>query len=612
MLSGRPPVRLGWIVLVVLALTVIASVAWFTYYPEEFKTLSDRVWHYEATVETLAVFINDTETAIRPGDTLNVHPDDRISIAEFKSNRPMNLKLRLYSPDLDVYRLNEPIRFSEVFKDGDFLQGHSLTIQVKEDLKVVAEFVVLGKFTALDLIAQADAAEKSDDKIVLYRQAFSMDPDSEIIKRKLVALLEKTENYKVAAAIHEELIKAQPDAESLKKLLAIYRGAMDYRKLVSTYHQLIKISTPNEAKSYLYQLAQLQEELRQYKEAIETLETLKRKLTKEARVDILAKLGYLYVQTGRPDKAILAYEDAAAINPSDANLFHNLAGLYQAKGNMEKYRRSLARGLMADPMDHEKRLTLARAHYSEGQLDKAEKVYRDLLKANPENIPARLELIKVLEDNGQVGPQIDEYEQLLLIDPGNKVIRYNLGVLYFQVADYKASAHQMETLLNLEPDDVSAKQHLFEVYLKQEKDKDAFGLAKELTRLSPDYEPAYQHAFDYLDSRKFYPSLISLAKVWVKQRPKEIRFHEYLAYAHIKQDDFDQAAVDFENILGLSPKDTDVMLKLAKIYEGTEQNAKALKMYNRLLKQNPNHPEAEKAYLRLRLERIKTKSEESD
>ncbi len=606
-LAGPPPVRLSLILVTVFIVVLLSAAAWLIFHPQDLNRIAQKIWTGKPVIKQLQIEVNDLEMALKPGETIYLHPSDILSKVSFSSSRPFNLRLRLYSPDLDVYALKGSTPLSELLHWKDFTKPYTLLIQVKEGPEVLANFNLVVRITAFDLEAEADSATDINKAIRLYRKALTLAPDSEDIKWKLVALLEQTRDYRGAAAVYEEMIKDKPKVKVLKKLLSIYKTSMNYRKLVKTYHRLIKISPDAEARIYLYQLANLQIDLRQYDEAIATLEELKAGLSEEQRADILKKIGYLYAQAKRTDKSIAAYEEAAQIGKTDPNVFYNLARLYQIKGNIKGYQSSLERALKADPTNLDTRFELAKSYADTGKTENAEKELRKVLKIDPNHLEARLELIKLLQKSGQVGPQIEEYEFLLAKKPHDKVIRYNLGVLYFETGKLDKAQEQMEELARLDPNDSDVKQYLFEIYQRKNKVKEAYRLAKELTRLLPDFEPAYDFIFNYLDQQGYYQDLANQATQWIKARPKVIRFREYRAYAHLKQNKLDLVLQDYEAIFKLKPKDISIMLKLAKLYEGVGKIEAAIKIYDRILKIEPNHEQAAQARLRLSLELLKAK-----
>ncbi|MBW2090509.1 MAG: tetratricopeptide repeat protein [Deltaproteobacteria bacterium] len=609
-LAGEPPVRFSVILLTVIIVLLVTAGAWLAFYPQDLRRLSQKIWTDKPVIKYLKIVVNDREMVLKPDQTAYLHPDDSLSRISFTSNRLFNFRLRLYSPELDVYAIENSVPLSQILAWEDFTKPYELVIQVKEGAQVLANFTLVVRITALDLEEQADRAQDINEAITLYRKALTLDPNSEDVKRKLVVLLEQTGDYRSAAAIYEEMIKEKTDAEVLKKLLSIYQTSMNYRKLVHTFHRLIKISPAEEARLFLYQLAKLQVDLRQYGEAITTLETLKNRLPQEQRADILKQLGYLYAKTKNPDKSIEVYEEAAQVDKTDPNIYYNLMRLYQVKGDMAGYRKSLVGALRANPTDLDTRYKLAQAYAEAGEIEKAEEEFRRLLEVDPNYLEARLELIKLLEKSGQIGPQIEEYEFLLAKKPDDKVVRYNLGALYFEAGKLDQSKKYMEELARLDPNDYEAKQFLFEIYRRQNKEKEAYRLAKELTRLAPEFESSYDFIFNYLDQRGYYQDLANQAAQWISRRPQSIKFREYLAYAHIKQNKLDLVVQDYEAMLKIKPKDVSLMLKLAQLYEGVGKIDAAIKMYDQILKIEPDYEQAAQARLRLSLERLKIKKRE--
>ncbi len=606
-LADRPPVRLSLILFTLIIFLLGVAVVGAIVFPKDAAFLFHEITGSKPVVHYLEVEIRGIKTELKPGVQLKLHPNDFLTILSISSNRPFNYNLRLYSPELDVFIFKKPTTFAKVFTEESFIQPKKMVVQIKEGSMVLANFTFFIRHTAFDLVKKAENIKSNVEKITLFRQALIIEPDDWSIMAKLADLLLKEENYQEAAVHYEEIYRREPSLEYLKKLLEIYQAAMDYRKVVATYHRLIEISLESDARHYLYLLGQFQEELNQTTEAIKTYAILKDRLPPEQRVDILKKLGFMYAKSGEIAQSIDAYEEAGRIDPADPNVFQNLARLYQRLGDKEGYQTSLTRILKANPTDYETRYILAELHIAAGEYEEAEKEFRLLLAAQPDNLDARFKLIEILEKSGQPEAQIEEYELLLDKGPNSKVVRFNLSVLYFEVGKYERARLHLEELARLDPNDKEARQYLFEVYVRQEKEDEAYNLAKELTRLSPDFEASYHFMFDYLDRKEYYRTLANLAENWVKNLPRSVRLWEYLAYAHIKQDMLKRAAKDYEVILKIKSNDASVMFKLARLYEAVDRPSEAMKMYSRVLEIEPENEQAAQAHLRLSLKRLESK-----
>jgi tetratricopeptide (TPR) repeat protein len=606
-LADRPPVRLSLIFLTLILFLLGAAVVGAIVFPQDTAFFFRELTGSNPVVHSLEVEIRGIKTELRPGAKIDLQPNDTLAVLSISSNRPFNYNLRLYSPELDVFIFKEPIVFARVFSEESFIQPKKLVIQVKEGSMVLANFTFSIRHSAFTLVKKAERVKDNKEKMTLFHQALIIEPDDLSIMRKLADVLLEEEKYQEAAVQYEEMHRREPSLDNLRKLLNIYQAAMDYRKVVGTYHRLIEVSSESDARHYLYLLGQFQEELNQAAGAIETYRVLKDRLPAGQRVDILKKLGFMYAQADEIPKSIESYEEAGRIDTADPNIFQNLARLYQTIDDKEGYKNSLVRILKANPTDRETRYKLAELHAGAEEYEAAEMELRRLLAIDPDNLEVRFKLINILEKSRQPEAQIEEYEFLLDKVENSSVVRFNLSVLYFEAGKYERARKHLEELVRLDPQDKEARQYLFEVYVRQEKEDEAYNLAKELTRLSPDFEPPYHFMFDYLDRKEYYRTLANLAEEWVKNLPRSVRLWEYLAYAHIKQDMLKRAAKDYETILSITPDDASALFKLARLYEAVDRPSDAMQMYGRVLEIEPEHEQAAQAHLRLSLKRLESK-----
>ena len=110
------------------------------------------------------------------------------------------------------------------------------------------------------------------------------------------------------------------------------------------------------------------------------------KMTKENPDDIAAwiSLGNLYFDTGKHEKAIMAYTKSLALNPNNANVMTDLGIMYRRSGQPKKAIESFDKAAQVDPK-HETAL------FNKGivlmhdlnDLDGAIQAWQELLKRNP-------------------------------------------------------------------------------------------------------------------------------------------------------------------------------------------------------------------------------------
>lgn len=96
-------------------------------------------------------------------------------------------------------------------------------------------------------------------------------------------------------------------------------------------------------------------------------------------------LGMAYAEMGFMVDAISAFEQAAGLNPTNAENYFGLGLTTQAAGLTERAQRALSKAVELDPKHWEARILLARTHLEEGRLDAAQIQLETLMKSIPQN-----------------------------------------------------------------------------------------------------------------------------------------------------------------------------------------------------------------------------------
>ncbi len=639
----RPARRRPLLLFFALPLAVAAGLVllWFVLDPMGIARLAGSIKGEAPLVKSLAVKVNGQEHELRPGQFFQFHPADSFGVTGFTSNRWYNYDLRLYSPDLDVLKLKNPSPLLDVLGEEAFHEPRQFIIQVKEGPMVLANFYLLVSMTPIDWLSKADKAVSDGEKARYYQLALLLDPKDTAVRDRLSSLLEAMGRYEEAADLREKALGENPDPAELAKLLTIYLAAHDHGKTVGAYERLIKASPPDqsarllrelldyhrarqdqegtvktynrliaaspepEAAGYLRELAHYYQERGDNEQTVAAYRALKERLTGREAASVLKEIGFLQAQDNKPDEAIKAYEEAAALDPEDANIYHNLARLYQSKGNQERYLKYMAQALNLDPANVEARLKLIDEYLAAGKTDKAENDLKTLLSAEPDNIEARLRLVNLLENKKDYDELSVQYEYLLAKSPENKVLRYNLGVIYFDQGKLDKAEAMMKEVMRLDPKDVEAAQYLFEIYRKQDKKDEALDRAEQLIQLDQSLEAPYDYIFETLDKKGDYESLARRAAKWSSSRPDNLPFREMLAYALIKGNDLKGAVEPMEYLAERRPRDLETHFKLARLYQALGRLDKAKKTYEHILEIDPENQEAAEARLNLAVEGLK-------
>lgn len=128
----------------------------------------------------------------------------------------------------------------------------------------------------------------------------------------------------------------------------------------------------------------------------------------------LLRLGDIYYDRGRPERAVVLWKGLAQTHPERANLvLERLETAYFEGGRFSEMAQAYEEMLARNPRDARVMVALARMHIKKGDLLEASRALADALAIEPESLSARLLLVSVHRRRGDLSGALDEMEALL-------------------------------------------------------------------------------------------------------------------------------------------------------------------------------------------------------
>ncbi len=596
----RPPSnRLAFWVVCLLVLAAIALGWW----------LWQGMHPISPQFHSILISVNRQPKEILSGETITLHPTDRIKILKISTNIFFNLGVRLSAKGFDVNALQyEEMSLSTLLPDKEAFDRYKFQIWTKYRNKDLGYTVWEIQPFAEDWLDKADRVINSKQRLAILERGLRTLPGNRQLIKRLLEEYKTQKAWKQAASMLREIADKQPNTDTLTELLEVYSAMHNKDGMISVLIKLVKIE-PEDLNSR-NRLAELLEERGENKVAITEYEALLERLSKKDRLPIYKHIGYLYTKTDQPEKAISFYLKAAELDKNDANLYYNISYLYEKINQKEKSDLYLDKAVNLKSDDVESRLKLAEKLINKGQMEKAQKYLSEVLKKTPKSLKALLLLTKLVEKRGEKQKLKEIYEKILSLDPENETIRYNLGALEYEAGNFKASLYHFKIYLELHPKDEAVHRIVFDIYMKQKNSQMAFKEAEILVELKPKDIDLYYFMFNYLNSIQDYGDIIRVMERGLEANPEQIDLRKYLVFAYLKTGKEELAIKQMEEILKVNPKDIDLLLDLARLQEKQEKYVEALKAYKRIIEISPNHEEAEESYLRLRLKGVRNEETE--
>jgi tetratricopeptide (TPR) repeat protein len=553
--------------------------------------------------------VNKEPQKILSGEILALHPRDRIKIVEISTNVPFNFFIRLAARDLDVNALRyEEMTLSELLPGKKILGHYNFRIWVKHRNQDLGYLVWKVQPYTEDWLGKAERTINPEKRLAVLENASRLLPGDSEIRRRLLDEYKSQKLWEKAVRMLEDTAGRELDEDVLLELLDVYSAMKSKDGIISVLERLVNIK-PDDLETRM-ELAEALEKRGKLKSAVKEYEALLGRMEKEDKLPVYKRLGYLCAKAGPLEKAISYYLKALEIEKRDENIYYNLSYLYERinrKGKADFY---LAKAIELKSGDTESRLKLARSMIEKGKFEEAEKYLEQILKKKANSLEALLLMAQILEKREEKEALRGIYKKILSLDPKNDIVKYNLGALEYGAGNLDASLGYFESYVKAHPKDASVHGILFDIYKKQKKEDMAFNQARALIELRPGDVGPYHYIFDYLNSRGHYNRIVHFMDMGLEANPDQTDLRAYLVLVYVKTGKDKLAIKQIEEILKVRPKDLKLLMHLARLREKNGDLGGAMEAYKRIIDISPGHEEAEEAYLRLRLRRVRDEGAE--
>lgn len=255
------------------------------------------------------------------------------------------------------------------------------------------------------------------------------------------------------------------------------------------------------------------------------------------------------LESSKPDEAIQAYRQAAALTPKDPEP-HLAAGLLLANSNHfsdaeQEYRRALE----IDPQSADALTGMANIYMRGRRYTEAEATLRKLVGLRPDDAGAHMQLGRMFAAAGQNDDAIAQLQTAQRLAPNDAGVQRDLADLYLSAGKNDLAEAQYRALLIATPRDAELHQGLGHVFLKQRKFPEAQQEFLQAVNLKPDLGTAYGDLAIAANENQNYELALKALDARARFLP-EIPIGYFMratAYDHLR--DYKAAAVNYHRFL---------------------------------------------------------------
>jgi len=268
----------------------------------------------------------------------------------------------------------------------------------------------------------------------------------------------------------------------------------------------------------------------------------------EGKARAWLSLGHVLEPT-KPDEALSAYQQAAALRPKDPEA-HLAAGRLleeqnKAAGAEQEYKAALE----IDPVSADAAVGLANIYMKGRRFPEAAAALRKVVAVHPEEASAHIQLGRVLAAEGKNDDAITEMEAGVKLAPADMSVQRDLAELYSEVGKNDQAVAAYRALVAAHPDDAELHRGLGESLLRAKKFPEAQAEFLATVKLNPKVGEAYGDLAFAASENKNYPLTLKALDERAKYLP-EIPVTYFLrasAYDHLL--DVKKAAANYHLFL---------------------------------------------------------------
>lgn len=340
---------------------------------------------------------------------------------------------------------------------------------------------------------------KMEDALREFSQAAAIDPNSAEAHNNLGSLFLAQGSYDKAKDAFQKAMKIKPGySEALVNLGTAWFKEGNLEKAQDIYLQATRLFPNNQDAWNCLGLTHFTR--KDYQGAIDHFETALK--TGPARADVYISIGKTYLslrsfdkslaalkkavevdphnkeahlimghvlfdELGRAQEAVVEWEEARRLDPSDPVPLMNLAAVsFQA----ERYPEAIMlwkKALEIDPDSNDACLHLGTAYLKQNNIEEAIRSWQKILDRAPSHTEALINLGTAFYRKGDFEKAVEVWRKAEDVAPEDPKIHYNLALALMYRRNYRESLEELEEVLRLEPDNTQARM-LMETARQQE------------------------------------------------------------------------------------------------------------------------------------------------
>lgn len=278
-------------------------------------------------------------------------------------------------------------------------------------------------------------------------------------------------------------------------------------------------------------------------------------LTKKQTLGCLYNnFGVVYLETGQEERALLALDRSARINPKLAEARSNMSIVLNVQGQNEDALQQLKHALDSNPNDPSVHRELGRTYLKQQDYRQAVRSLKRSVELDPNSPEVFILLSEAYSAQDLNRFARESLEEALALAPEHVYAHASLGQLFQKLRNYQRAVSAYRDALRYDPKRIDVYFLIASCYHELKWTKDEIGVYQEILRKQPrEYRAVFNLAQIYAQQRK-YPQAIDYLKQAIALKPNDATSYYNLAVCYAETGKKDLAHETFAQALDADPK----------------------------------------------------------
>ena len=285
-------------------------------------------------------------------------------------------------------------------------------------------------------------------------------------------------------------------------------------------------------------------------------------------IDVLSKLGSVYVYAGDDANAFKIYKTVIQSDPSNLSALNHLSGIYRRRGQYDESIKLIEKVRQVSANPDEMAYNEGYTYKLMGKYDEAVSCFLNAIELNPNDVLAYNHLGTIEDLLGQPDKALSAFSRGLQIDPNHPILHYNLALHFVGLNEAEKAITHFEAALRVRPNWDEALDAYSELLIKINRP----GRAEEVLQQN------------------------------IKLNPKSISAYNKLGKLYAGQNDFAKAENAYLKALALDGENMCALDGLGKVYDKQKKYFDAAAIMERLGKLQANDTETSLRYAKILIE----------